>query len=159
DSIIFRVFSLAEVDSASLPSIFIEDAQNRKTPRQKLSVYINGIAADNWQRISVPLSPFFQNPGDVDLTQIKTIYFGQNNPDGSLHTLYLDEIRIISVNDTDTVSPEVPSGLTAEGHTTTIELTWIPIKNLILQVTEFIVHLIILIFRLLLLSHQHLLHI
>jgi len=129
DSIIFRVFSLAEVDSASLPSIFIEDAQNRKTPRQKLSVYINGIAADNWQRISVPLSPFFQNPGDVDLTQIKTIYFGQNNPDGSLHTLYLDEIRIISVNDTDTVSPEVPSGLTAEGHTTTIELTWIPNKE------------------------------
>jgi len=126
DSITLQVLSLAAIDSASLPVIYLEDSQNRKTPKQKLSSFINGIDADTWTKISVPLSPFILSPGDIDLTEIKTIYFGQDNPDGNLHTLYLDEIRIIAIEDMDTTSPSVPTDLSAIGYHSYIHLTWMP---------------------------------
>ena len=124
DSITFWVFTFAAIDSASLPVIYIEDLQNRKTPKQKLSDFVNGIEEDKWIKISVPLDPFIQSPGNVDLTQIKTIYFGQDNPDGVLHTIYLDEIRMISIDDIDTTAPDIPTGLSATGYHSYILLKW-----------------------------------
>ncbi|RPI70019.1 MAG: hypothetical protein EHM47_12880, partial [Ignavibacteriales bacterium] len=126
DSIIFWTFSPADVDSVELPSLYLEDTQNRKTPKQKLSDFISVIEKNIWIKVSVPLSPFIQSPGSADLTDIKTIYFGQDNPDGFLHTIYLDEIRMKSINDTDTVAPAVPEDLNAEGTTVTINLSWTP---------------------------------
>ena len=126
DSITFWTFSFAVIDSASLPVIYIEDTQNRKTPKQKLSNFINKIEEDHWMKISIPLSPFIQMPGNADLTQIKTIYFGQDNPDGSLHTIYLDEIRMIAISDIDTIPPSIPAGLSATGFHSQINLTWTP---------------------------------
>jgi len=126
DSITFWIFSFAVIDSASLPVIYIEDTQNRKTPKQKLSNFINKIEEDRWIKISIPLSPFFQSPGNVDLTQIKTIIFGQDNADGNLHTIYLDEIRMIAISDIDTISPSIPKGLSATGFHSYIHLTWTP---------------------------------
>ncbi len=126
DSITFQTFSFSVIDSAALPLIYLEDTQNRKTPKQKLSNLINRIEEDNWVKISVPLSQFIQSPGNVDLTNIKTIYFGQDNPDGILHTIYLDEIRMISVNDTDSTPPAIPTGLSATGYESYIHLTWAP---------------------------------
>jgi len=90
DSITFWTFSFSVIDSAALPSIYIEDIQNQKTPKQKLSNIINRIEEDDWVKISIPLSLFIQSPGNADLTKIKTIYFGQDNPDGNLHTINID---------------------------------------------------------------------
>ncbi len=124
DSITFRVYTSATIDSAALPSIYIEDLQNNKTPKQKLSHYINGIQKDIWTKVVVPLSIFKTNPGSTDLTQIKTIYFGQDNGDGNLHTIYLDDIRMIAVSDTDYTPPSVPKNLTASGYHSYIHLSW-----------------------------------
>lgn len=126
DSITFWTFSSSQIDSFALPSIYLEDTQNQKTPKQKISDFISRIDEDTWIKISIPLSPFVQNPGNVDLKDIKTIYFGQDNPDGFLRTIYLDEIRMKSVNDTDTVAPVVPTGLSAIGHNVSISLSWTP---------------------------------
>ncbi len=126
DSIIFRVFSAASIDSANLPTIYIEDTQNRKTPKQKLSKYINGIEKNIWLKISVPISIFETNPGNTDLTQIKTIYFGQNNADNIIHTVYIDDIRMVAKNDTDFTPPATPNDLAAAGFHSYIHLTWTP---------------------------------
>ena len=126
DSITFQVYSSSIINSSSLISVYLEDTQNRKTPKQKLSDFVTQINGGMWNRISIPLMPFIQNPGDVDLTNIKTIYFGQDGADGILRTVYLDEIRMKSVNDSDSVAPEIPSGLTAQGFHTNIQLSWTP---------------------------------
>ncbi|HSP89110.1 MAG TPA: glucoamylase family protein [Ignavibacteriaceae bacterium] len=124
DSINFRLLSFAVLDSQTIPSIYLEDTQNHKTPKQKLSGIINTIQEDYWIKFSIPLSLFIQSPGDADLTNIKTICFGQDIPDGNLHTIYLDEIRVISINDIDSIAPETPLNLSATGFETNINLTW-----------------------------------
>ncbi len=126
DSITFRAYSTADIDSFSLPSIYIEDTQNIKTPKQSLSKYIGKIEKNIWQKISIPISIFTQNPGATDLTKIKTIYFGQDNGDGGLHTIYLDDIRMMSIADTDYTAPAVPKNLAAVGFHSYIHLTWTP---------------------------------
>jgi exo beta-1,2-glucooligosaccharide sophorohydrolase (non-reducing end) len=126
DSITFEVYTGTTVDSSSLISIYLEDIQNVKTPKQSLENYINKIEKGKWTKVSVPLSIFIQNPGNADLTKIKTIYFGQGFADGSLHLIYLDEIRMIAAGDIDTTAPSVPTGLTASTASTTINLSWNP---------------------------------
>lgn len=126
DTITFRVFSLAEIDSASLPVIYLEDNQNHKTSKQYLSNLISHIGANEWIKVSVPLSPFIQFPGDADLTQIKTICFGQGNGDGNIHTMYLDEILMLSVSDINIIPPSIPTGLNAVGYNSIIHLSWNP---------------------------------
>ncbi len=101
DSVTFRVFALAEIDSAFLPALFLEDVSNNQTGRQPLSKYLNVIPVNEWIRVSVPLDDFFQSPGSADLTQIKGIGFAQNNPDGNIRTIYLDEMMMKSAEDND----------------------------------------------------------
>lgn len=124
DSITFYVFTRARLDSSALPAVFLEDTQDRKTPKQKLSSFINRIDEDKWIKVSIPLTPFINSPGSADLKEIKTIYFGQDYPDGILHTLYIDEIRIMSINDIDTIPPAVPTGFSATGYHSYILLKW-----------------------------------
>ncbi|MGE5804844.1 MAG: glucoamylase family protein [Ignavibacteria bacterium] len=124
DSITFYAFSTSILDSSELPSIYIEDIQNNKTPKQRLNNFISGISEDNWVKVSVPLLPFVNSPGSADLTKIKTIYFGQASADNSLHTIYLDEIRMVSAGDTDTTPPAVPENFTATGYTIHVFLEW-----------------------------------
>ncbi len=126
DSIIFEVYTGTTVDSAALFSIYLEDTQNNKTQKQSLANYINKIEKNKWTKISIPISIFVQNPESADLTKIKTIYFGQALSDGSLHLIYLDEIRIISIADIDTAAPGVPLGLSATPNETYINISWNP---------------------------------
>ncbi len=125
DSITFRVFALAAIDSAFLPAVFLEDAQNNQTEREPLADYINLIPVNEWIRVSIPLDAFFQSPGNADLTQVTGIGFAQNNPDGNIRTIYLDEMLMKSAEENDVTPPAVPSGLTAEGYHTVIDIGWI----------------------------------
>ena len=95
DSISFMAYSTADIDSSQLPVIFIEDLNNTKTPKQFLSEFVNGIKANKWQQVFVPLSVFKNNKGNTDLTKIKTIYFGQGTTDGIEHTIYLDDVKMV----------------------------------------------------------------
>ena len=126
DSITFEVYTGNEIDSSALISIYLEDTQNNKTPKQSLSNFITKIEKDKWEKISIPISVFIGDPGNTDLTKIKTIYFGQGFSDGSLHLIYLDEIRMISIGDIDTTAPAIPEGLSASGSHTSINLKWNP---------------------------------
>ncbi len=124
DSIIMRVFALAPIDSVYLPSLFLEDAQNNQTDREPLADYINLIPANEWIRVSIPLDAFLQSPGSADLTQTTGIGFAQNNPDGNIRTIYLDEVLMKAAGDNDYTPPAIPEGLAAEGLHTVINLSW-----------------------------------
>ena len=124
DSIIMRVFALAPIDSVYLPSLFLEDAQNNQTDREPLANYINLIPANEWIRVSIPLDAFLQSPGSADLTQTTGIGFAQNNPDGNIRTIYLDEVLMKAAGDNDYTPPAIPEGLAAEGLHTVINLSW-----------------------------------
>ena len=126
DSLSFYVLTNTALSSENLPLIYIEDLDNNKTPMHILSNYTGDIPADVWTRIFVPLSIFKNNPGAADLTQIKTVFFGQATSDGGEHTLYLDEVRMISSVILDTIRPTVPQGVIARGFEHHIDLKWTP---------------------------------
>lgn len=124
DSITFYTYTTAPIESINLPLIYIEDLNNVQTPQQNLSNFSENIPANIWTKISVPLSIFKNNPGSANLTAIKTIFFGQAQPDGVAHTLYIDEVRMIKAIILDTTKPSMPVGLIANGYENHIDLEW-----------------------------------
>ena len=97
DSLTFHVFSRAFMFSGELPLVYLEDVNNRKTGKIPLQNFLGAIGQELWQRCAIPLQAFRDNPGQADLTQIKTIFFGQDLPDSMQHVWYLDDIRMKSI--------------------------------------------------------------
>ncbi len=124
DSISLYIYTTDSLPSNNFPLMYIEDLSNTKTPKQNVAAYVGQIPINTWKRIFIPLSIFKNNPGSANLTQIKTIFFGQSIPDGIEHTLYLDEIRMISSSLVDTISPSTPQGIIARGFAYHIDIKW-----------------------------------
>lgn len=124
DTLSFWAYSSGELTQQQMPAMFLEDRNNNKTPKQKLSSFVSVIKAGLWQKISVPLAIFKQLPGSADLKNIKTIFFGQDAADAKQHTLYIDEIIVYKT--TDAIKPSVPSGIDAEGYEKHIDISWQP---------------------------------
>lgn len=122
DSISFQVYSPDTLSNQLLPFIFIEDINNRKTPRQMLSFYSGSLPAGQWVKITVPVQIFRQNPGSTDLKKIKTIYWGQGTADAKEHVLYIDEIRAFRTSDK--IPPSVPQNVRAQGFEKHIDISW-----------------------------------
>lgn len=94
DTLSFWVLSNNLILSENLPVIYLEDLSNRKTVKINLSSYCGNITPASWLKISVPIQVFINNPGQADLTKIKTIFFGQGVANNLQHTLFIDEIRM-----------------------------------------------------------------
>ncbi len=129
DSIIFMAYTENPISAGDLPSIFIEDVNNAKTPPVPLSDYNGDLPQGNWIKLSVPLDVFKSNPGSADLTQIKTIFFSQYNPDNINHVLYLDDIKMIASGTSDITPPAVPENVVAEGYDMHIDISWSPVSD------------------------------
>ena len=124
DFISFYVYSVEGIDSSAMPVIYLEDLSNAKTPKQNLEYFTSSILPEAWIAIVVPLQPFKGDPDSADLTQIKTIFFGQSEADEVEHTMFIDEIRIKSENINDTIRPSVPKNFVAKGYEKHIDLSW-----------------------------------
>jgi len=122
DSLIFWVYTTTTIASSDLPVIYLEDLNNKQTPKQKLSNYISNVPVNVWFRAAVPLSIFKNNPGQADLSIIKTIFFGQNTADAVQHIFYLDEIRMASSGSV--VPPATPANVSAKGSYKHIDISW-----------------------------------
>ena len=121
DSIIFWAFTTTQISHIDLPTIFLEDLDNRQTPKQKLSDYVSTVPTNAWFKVSVPLSIFKLNPGLADLTKVKTIFFGQNLADDMQHVFYLDEIRMSLGS---ALPPATPQNVAAKGFYKHIDISW-----------------------------------
>ncbi len=124
DSLSFMVYSETSIDSSKLPLTFLEDVSNQHTAKVRLANYIDGIKPNTWQSIIIPLSVFEKNPGTANLTKIKTIYFSQGNADSVEHTIYLDDIKMINTIVIDSSGLSAPTGVTASGYDSHIDITW-----------------------------------
>jgi hypothetical protein len=124
DSITFMAYSDSAIDNSAFPKIYIEDLNNNKTNKFNIGDYNSSLTKNIWKKVSVPLSIFKGNPGNADLTKIKTIYFGENVNDSAGHTIYLDDIKIISNSSSSVVS--IPAGVTAKGYDKHIDIKWNP---------------------------------
>lgn len=124
DTLSFYVYSDTTIAAANLPLLYLEDLSNQKTDKVKMSDYIGDIPANEWYNIRFPLQPFKDNPGNADLTRIKTIFYGQDVADGNVHTLYLDEIRMVSGQNTDTTPPAIPDNIAATGYEKHVVIEW-----------------------------------
>lgn len=121
DSIVMWVYSESDIQSSYLPLIYLEDLSNNKTNKKNLYEYVGDIKANVWTRVSYPLAPLKNAHGIADLKKIKTIYFGQSYPDGTQHTLYIDDLRMISKS----VSvPSTPLNVNARGYQKHIDISW-----------------------------------
>ncbi len=127
DTLVFFCFTESLIEAANMPVMYLEDLSNKKTPKQSIASFIQDITAEEWIRISIPLSVFKDNPGEADLTSIKTIFYGQGTSDATEHTLYLDEIRMTEAGAIqDTIPPAQPQILYAKGYDSHIDIFWTP---------------------------------
>lgn len=127
DTLAFYCYSETGITSADLPVLYLEDLSNKKTTKQDVSAYVPDLPAGEWVRVTVPLTIFKDNPGEANLSTIKTIFYGQNAADATEHTLYLDEIRMTEAGAVqDTTAPAKPQLLSAKGYDSHIDLFWTP---------------------------------
>ena len=96
DTLCFWLYSPQAISPASLPKIYLQDLSNQKTAKIEISGFANEISPNVWQRIKIPVSAFVPDSGSVDFTKIRIIYFSQSIDDGIQHTLFVDEIKMIS---------------------------------------------------------------
>jgi len=122
DSLIFWTYTTKAIAPADLPVMYLEDLSNRQTPKQMIGSYVPGIPVNTWFRVAIPLVIFKNNPGTADLTQIKTIFFGQNTADATEHVFYLDEIRMSSGGTN--IPPSTPANVIATGYYKHINISW-----------------------------------
>lgn len=123
DSLTYWINSAQAVTQTNLPDLALEDLNNHKSNRVWIGGYFSGVDSDSttWQQIMVPISAFAPGPQNCDFTKIKTIYHFQKNTDNQSHSVWLDEIRIIS-----TTSDNLPSpvNVAAQAHDSRIDLAW-----------------------------------
>ncbi len=124
DYITFWVYTESAISNVDLPLMYLEDTGNTKSPKQNISGYAQSIPANEWTKITVPLNIFIQSPGSVNMTIIKTVFFGQSTSDGVEHTLYLDELRMIKSVEADTIPPSAPVIIFAKGFDRHFDVSW-----------------------------------
>ncbi|MBL7067580.1 MAG: T9SS type A sorting domain-containing protein [Candidatus Marinimicrobia bacterium] len=129
DTLSFYVYSDTLIASVNLPLLYLEDLSNQKTDKIKISDYIGDITADEWYNVRIPLQPFKDNSGQADLTRIKTLFYGQDVADAEAHIMYLDEIRMVSGQSSDTTSPAIPENVAASGYEKHVVIEWDPVGD------------------------------
>lgn len=128
DSVVIYMNGRYAVPAVDLPKIGLEDGTNTKTSTVNLSDYLpSGIDADTttWQRVSIPLSAFAPYPTGFSLANFKDVNFHQGAADDSLHTLWVDNIRIVAkVSQNDTTTPAAPKNLVSLSGDQSAMLYW-----------------------------------
>ena len=125
DTLLFWLQSAEGLNNNDLPRVFMEDVSNVKTTKHDFSAWCSNLQAGAWTKVTIPMSLFLDAGDPVNFTQIKTIGFAQNSTDGVQHTLYIDDMRVFK--GTGVAPPaDVPTGVTANGYDSHIEIAWNP---------------------------------
>jgi lysophospholipase L1-like esterase len=128
DNLVFHVLSTSFMFSNELPLIYLEDLNNHKTAKIPLRNFLGAIGQELWQRVRIPLQAFRDNPGQADLSQIKTVFFGQDGADETLHTWYIDDVRMVGVrpfSDSVKVIAVLGSSTAAGAGPSTLDSAWV----------------------------------
>jgi hypothetical protein len=126
DSVVLYLNAPAPVAAALLPTADLEDNANLGAHAVSLAPYLpSGIDGDTstWQRVSVPLTAFSPYNG-FNLAVFKDINFAQGAADSTVHTLWIDFVRIIAAGPPDTTRPSVVHRLVGYGGDQCVLLHW-----------------------------------
>lgn len=128
DSLIFYVNGPAPISASALPKIGLESTTNKLTSLIAIGdVLLSGIDADTstWQKVSVALNAF-QPYNGFDAAAFKDLNFHQNAADNTVHTLWFDNVRIISntAPTVDSTKPAAPAKLVARVGDKSMTLHW-----------------------------------
>jgi len=130
DTLSFWVYTDNVIASANLPLLYLEDnVSNNKTDKIKMSDHIGDIPDGVWYNVRIPLQPFKDNHANADLSRIKTLFYGQDVADTTAHIMYLDEIRMVSGQNTDSTPPTIPENVSASGYEKHIVIEWDPVSD------------------------------
>ena len=100
DSIVFYINAPAAISASALPKLGLESTANKLSALIALGdVLASGVDADttSWQRVSIPLTAF-EPYNEFDLALFKDFNFHQNAADNISHTLWFDNVRIVSTD-------------------------------------------------------------
>lgn len=128
DTLSFWCYAPVAIAAADMPAVSMEGAPgNTKSRKYALGPFSGDIPAQTWVQVKVPLTVFFNDPNqtNINFSQIKAIILGQQNADGATHELLVDDVRTYRVASGGTPAP-MPTGLTATGYDSHVELTWQP---------------------------------
>lgn len=126
DYLSFWLYSEDSLAPSEMPLLYFEGAPNNvKSSRLPLSLFLEGLSAQNWTQVLVPLDTFFNDPNqtNINFSQTKAVIFGQDASDGVMHTIYVDEVKTFTaaaVNEA--VNP--PTDFIATGYDSHVELAW-----------------------------------
>jgi hypothetical protein len=126
DSLVMVVNGPEGIPGAALPRLALESTANISTPLVPMAPYLSELDADSttWQRVSVPLSAF-EPYGGFSLGSLKDFNFSQGPTDGTTHTLWFDNVRVIAkTTPPDTVVPSAPRHPLARAGDRSILLHW-----------------------------------
>jgi hypothetical protein len=110
-----------------LPKIGMESSSNQKTAYANLGDFLSsGVDADTttWQRVSIPMTAF-EPFNSFSLSQFKDVNFKQGIADNIQHTMWIDNIRIVSKsNVVDTMIPPAPLNIVKRSGDKSAVLHW-----------------------------------
>lgn len=136
DSLIMYVDSRGAIAASNLPKIGLESNTQQLSSLINLGDFFSsGTDADTvtWQRVSIPLTAF--KPYNLfALSAFKDVNFHQGTADNVQHTMWVDNIRIVSnANIPDTTLPSSPKRVVTRSGDKSIVLHWNlnPEKNLL----------------------------
>ncbi len=127
DSLVMYVNARGGISSAALPKIGMESSTSQKTAYANLGDFLSsGVDADTitWQRISIPMSAF-EPFNSFSLAQFKDVNFKQGTADNIQHTMWIDNVRIVSTsNAPDTTIPPAPLHVVKRFGDKSVVLHW-----------------------------------
>ncbi len=126
DSVVFYVNAPVPVASALLPVVDLEDNTNLSAHAVSLAGYLpSGIDGDTttWERVSIPLTAFSPYNG-FNPAILKDVNVAQGDADGAVHTMWVDNVRIIAAGPPDTTRPSAVQRLVAYAGDQCTMLHW-----------------------------------
>ncbi len=106
------------VDDA-LPTIQLVLEPGGETPALPLNQFVEQLPTSEWVHVKIPFAAF-ASAGDFG--NLRQIIFQQSVADDQPHTIYLDEIKVRHLDDNPPV--QAPTGLTAHGYDSHVDLVW-----------------------------------
>jgi len=96
----FWAYSPVAIAKTSLPNLYFESSAGNpnKTGKLDMGNYVNGIAADTWTLVTIPLADFWAaDPNFKSQEFVKGIFFAQNAADNVEHTMIMDDFKFVKV--------------------------------------------------------------
>jgi hypothetical protein len=131
DTISFWCFSATGLVPDDSPRIHLEDVNGAGTFTINMLLGRGAVPAGQWTEVRLPLAGFrtiYRSTDDdkFDLRRLAAVVFEQGLDDGKTHTLFIDDVQVVSNKAAAQPAPAAPTGLSIEAQERHFDLKWDP---------------------------------